>query len=114
MKLTFFIVAFVGTCRAQLAPDCVAKGGNTYVAVQYAYDPPKTVYFEKGECYPYQIDGNPAQMGVWCLQTICYNKRYADCSGPSDPSLGVPFFSEETLINPLDIVDFVGKAAFCS
>jgi len=39
---------------------------------------------------------------------------YADCSGPSDPSLGVPFFSEETLINPLDIVDFVGKAAFCS
>jgi len=48
MKLTFFIVAFVGTCRAQLAPvsianvpsdlirlykqlykDCVAKGGNT-------------------------------------------------------------------------------------
>jgi hypothetical protein len=39
---------------------------------------------------------------------------HANCSGANDPPFGVPFISGETLINPLDIVDLIGKAAFCN
>jgi hypothetical protein len=43
-----------------------------YVAVLYA-NTPDFVTYEKKQCYPYTLNGNLAQMAVFCEEVTCYN-----------------------------------------
>ncbi|KAJ7247489.1 hypothetical protein C8J57DRAFT_1080878 [Mycena rebaudengoi] len=50
---------------------CKAASSTTYVAVRYAG--PIYTTFSFGECYPYQINENLAQVAVFCKAVTCYN-----------------------------------------
>ena len=45
-----------------------------YVGV--LYDGGLTTSFDYGECYPYEIDGNLAQMAVFCKSVTCESNPY--------------------------------------
>ncbi|PPQ71557.1 hypothetical protein CVT24_006438 [Panaeolus cyanescens] len=87
---------------------CQAGGENTYVGVRYAGGNYKTFAFN--ECYPYVVDGNNAEMAVFCKGVTCYNNPNPDCTGGAVPPVPVPLLAGLTLINAAQWVQLLGQA----
>jgi len=91
---------------------CEAAGKNSYVGVFYAGN---TGYktFNHGECYSYEVNGDLAQMAVFCKSVTCVDNPNPDCTGGATPPVGVPVPQFLTLINAADWVQLLGQGATC-
>ena len=100
-----------------------------YVAVKYAHDPPQIRYFDRGVCYPYQLEETLPKWACGAKipsattdRECCYEDLLreqaeivsdADCSDVALPLLPLPLVFGVALINPAKAVDFLGKEALC-
>ncbi|TFK70377.1 hypothetical protein BDN72DRAFT_839087 [Pluteus cervinus] len=96
---------------AELFELCEAGGPNSYVGV--LYESGFTTTFDYGECYPYEIDDDIAEMAVFCKSVTCENNPNPDCTGGAIPPVPVPVPAGVTLINALDFVQIIGQGATC-
>ncbi|KDQ50682.1 hypothetical protein JAAARDRAFT_211597 [Jaapia argillacea MUCL 33604] len=113
---TAYLVSSAGvpvvTEYATLYSACEAGGSNVYVAVQYA-NTPKIALYSYDECYPYEVNGNLAEMAVFCKSVTCENNPNPDCTGGAVPPVPVPIPAGLTLVNAADFVQLLGQGATC-
>ncbi|KAF8993281.1 hypothetical protein BDQ17DRAFT_1331771 [Cyathus striatus] len=84
---------------------------GTYVAVRYGDNDYTT--FKYNQCYPYAIDGNEAEMAVFCKSVTCYSNPNPDCTGGAVPPVPVPLVAKLFLVNVADFVQLLGQGATC-
>ncbi|KAF8993282.1 hypothetical protein BDQ17DRAFT_1253045 [Cyathus striatus] len=90
---------------------CQDSVDGTYVAVRYGDNNYTT--FKYNQCYQYVIDGNKAEMAVFCKSVTCYNNPNPDCTGGAIPPIPFPFPEKLVLVNTADFVQLLGQGATC-